>query len=133
MLPFDGVPTSLDLREPSNENYLFAKIFGAFCLWPILSMTRGDQSLCQTLPTGLPQVSSTAEQSADSHTGGFILRVTTREVLVDVVALDQHPVNGPNESDFSIYEVAKESKKISRKISSFRVVDPALEDAQTAP
>lgn len=59
----------------------------------------------------------------------YTFRVTTREVLIDLIARDQknHPVTDLKESDLQIFEVAGRSQKQLRTISAFRVVDPALE------
>jgi hypothetical protein len=61
--------------------------------------------------------------------GTFTLKVTAREVVVDVVALDpnQYPVRDLKESDFSLFEVAKHSK-VQRRIASVHAVDPLTED-----
>jgi hypothetical protein len=108
---------------------LRSKLLCSICSYSILLIVWSKLGLCQTLQ---PQDAPAAEQSPDNHTGDFILRVTAREVVVDVVALDRHqrPVKDLNESDFSVYEIGKRSKKIPVRISSARIVDPALQDAQ---
>ena len=54
--------------------------------------------------------------------------MTTREVVVEVVATDRHkhPVSDMRESDFQIFEVKKWSQKTPQNISAFHVIDPAL-------
>jgi hypothetical protein len=61
----------------------------------------------------------------------YTLRVASREVVVDVVALDshEHPVPDMTQDDFQVFEVAKRIKS-PRGITAFRIVDPA---AQTQP
>ena len=73
------------------------------------------------------------EASTDAQTSStstpYTFRVTTREVVVEVVARDRnnYPVRDLKESDVQVFELAKHSGKQSRSISSFHVVDPALE------
>ncbi|HEY0796046.1 MAG TPA: hypothetical protein VGD64_09720, partial [Acidisarcina sp.] len=64
----------------------------------------------------------------------FTIRVTTREVLVDVVATDSHghPINDLIASDFQVFEVGGHSHKVRRMVSAFRVIDPA-EPVANAP
>ena len=73
------------------------------------------------------------EASTDAQTSSastpYTFRVTTREVVVELVARDRnnYPVRGLKESDLQVFELAEHSGKQSRSISSLRVVDPALE------
>jgi hypothetical protein len=57
----------------------------------------------------------------------FILKVTTREVVIEVVAIDRHnhPVSDLKQSDFQISEVGEHSQKTLRKVSAFHLIDPA--------
>jgi hypothetical protein len=66
-------------------------------------------------------------------TAPFTLHVTTREVVVDVVARDRdnHPVNDLTESELHVFELARRSPKLPRKISSFHLVDPASDQTQS--
>jgi hypothetical protein len=56
----------------------------------------------------------------------FRLTSTTREVVVEVVARDQHnrPVSDLAEGEFQIFEVGKRSKKSPQTILALHVVDP---------
>jgi len=66
----------------------------------------------------------------------YVFRSTTREVVLEVVATDEHnhPVSGLGASDFQVFEVARHSSKMSREISAFHVIDPAVErDHPDAP
>jgi hypothetical protein len=58
----------------------------------------------------------------------YLLRMTTREVVIGVVAVDQrnHPVSDMKESEFELYLVQGWPLKSRRAISAFRVIDPAL-------
>lgn len=62
--------------------------------------------------------------------------VPSREVLVDVVALDQqnHPVPDMQQADFQIFELAKRAQ-IPREITAFLTVDPTsqLTSSSVAP
>ncbi|MGD0799548.1 MAG: PA14 domain-containing protein [Acidobacteriaceae bacterium] len=64
----------------------------------------------------------------------YTLRVASREVLVDVVALNthNHPVPDMAQSDFQIFEVAKQSRS-PRSITAFRIIDPASQTEQPDP
>ena len=52
--------------------------------------------------------------------------VTSREVVVDVVATDRHdhPLRDLVASDFRVYEVAPHSRHVPQRITAFRFVDP---------
>lgn len=58
----------------------------------------------------------------------FILRTTTREVVTEVVALNQrsHPVSDMKESEFDVFVVRGWPLKSRRTIAAFQAVDPAL-------
>ena len=76
-----------------------------------------------------PQSPGTVAASpATYQTPALTLRVTTREVVVEVVATDRHnhPVSSLREDDFQIFELSGHSRKSLRNISAFRVIDPAL-------
>jgi hypothetical protein len=68
-------------------------------------------------------------QTTKATEAPYILRVTTREVVIEVVARDRdnRPVSDLKEGDFQIFEIAKRSQKLARKISAFQIIDPALE------
>ena len=90
---------------------------------------------------GLPASSQSASSPAPAHSQKqqqandaiqaepqFILRMTTREVVIGVVARDQqnHPVSDMNASDFELFIVRGWPLKSQRPITGFQVVDPAL-------
>ena len=56
------------------------------------------------------------------------LSVTTREVVIDVVATDRHdhPLRDLQESDFRVFELAHGSRDTPQKITAVRFVDPAI-------
>jgi hypothetical protein len=84
----------------------------------------------QTPPTD-PSLDGQITQTGKTYT----LRVTTREVMVEVVALDRsnRPVTDMKSSDFQIFEVGRRSQKSSQAITAFQVIDPALESDQADP
>ncbi|MGD0894051.1 MAG: PA14 domain-containing protein [Terracidiphilus sp.] len=63
--------------------------------------------------------------------GDYVFHVTTREVVVEVVARDRHshPVSDLKESDFVITEDQHHSQSVSSPISVFRVIDPDAEQS----
>jgi hypothetical protein len=66
----------------------------------------------------------------------FKLTSVTREVVVEVVARDQHnrPVGNLTESEFQIFEIGKRSKKSPQTILALHVVDPtAAKDLPGTP
>ena len=56
----------------------------------------------------------------------FTVRVTTREVVVEVIARDRHnhPVRDLSQNDFQVYEIPGSWKKALQSISNFRMIDP---------
>ena len=64
---------------------------------------------------------------------GYTLHVTTREVIVEVVARDpkNHPVNNLAQGEFEIYEGRHRSTEGLKTISGFRTIDPSLENSHT--
>jgi hypothetical protein len=72
-------------------------------------------------PTSEPVIEEVGDGKA------YTLHVTTREVVVEVVARDRnnHPVNDLSESDFEVFESGHKSKDERRDISAFRTIDPA--------
>src|SRR5258708_4177219 len=61
----------------------------------------------------------------------FTFRVTTREVLVVVVATGRHgePIRDLTQQDFQIVASGSHQEKAPQKISTFTVLNPALQDA----
>jgi hypothetical protein len=70
---------------------------------------------------------STVQPTLDGR--GYTLHVTTREVVVEVVARDHknHPVNDFNQGEFELFEDMRKAKGSPKRISGFRVIDPAIE------
>lgn len=66
-----------------------------------------------------------------TNEGRYTLHVTTREVVVEVVARDHHghPVNDLTQQDFEIFENAQKAPASQRRISGFRVIDPEVQEA----
>jgi hypothetical protein len=66
--------------------------------------------------------------------GPYTLHVSTREVVIDLLATDSHgnPVRDLRAGDLTVFEVPKGAKKLARNIAAFRIVDPSqAEDSQT--
>ena len=63
----------------------------------------------------------------------YTLRVTTREVVIDLAARnrDNQPVTDLNEPDLQIFEIPEHSQKLPRKITSFHIVDPSVEETNS--
>ncbi|HEY1706621.1 MAG TPA: hypothetical protein VGG10_00040 [Rhizomicrobium sp.] len=84
---------------------LFAlSLFAAVCL-PLTAQDASQQS-AEDLPT--------------------VLRITSREVVIDVVARDQHndPISDLAEGELQVFELGKHRNKEPRRILSFRKIDP---------
>jgi hypothetical protein len=84
------------------------------------------------LAEAIPATSALVAQTPNScvpQSGPYVLRVTTREVVLDVIATDSHdrPVRDLAANELMIYELPKGSKKLLRKISGFRMIDPSNE------
>jgi hypothetical protein len=65
----------------------------------------------------------------------YVFRLTTREVLVDVLATDRHdhPVRDLSVREIEITELKRNREKTQVRIASFRPDDAALEDSTVAP
>jgi hypothetical protein len=80
--------------------------------------------------------SSSSQQRAGGNArpaeAPFILKMNAREVVVEVVAIDQHnhPVRDLKEGDFQIFEVAKHSQRTPRDLSAFHLIDPASPESR---
>jgi hypothetical protein len=83
----------------------------------------------QVMQSQVPSATVPGNISGDAGPG-YILRMTTREVLVEVVARDHdnHPVNDLHEGDFELFEGDRKDKASVRRISGFRVIDPDSHD-----
>jgi hypothetical protein len=90
-------------------------------------------ALCQNpQPAPSQPVPAAGESSHDAPPpGSYTLKVTAREVVVDVVALDQnqYPVKDLKMGDLSLFEVTKHAK-IQRRIASLHAIDPVVDDEE---
>ena len=100
-------------------------LFLALSSFSLLAQSAPPQ---QGQPSPVQAAADSAEDSAS-----YTLKVTTREVGVEVVALDdhQHPVHDLTQNDFQVFEVTSPSPQI---ISSFQAIDSAApaQDPQAA-
>jgi hypothetical protein len=71
---------------------------------------------------------STASEKGNAVETPFILRLTTREIVVSVVAIDRRnrPVSDMKESEFQVFEVGKWPKQPRQTLSAFHVMDPPM-------
>jgi hypothetical protein len=69
--------------------------------------------------------SNSDEKEADAP---YVLKITTREVVVEVVARDRHnhPVNDLKQDELQVMEVGKHAQKLPKRILAFHVIDPAI-------
>jgi len=74
------------------------------------------------IPFALGQVA----QSALPDEAALVLRVESREAVLEVVARDRHnlPIADLTAGEFQVFEIAKSRKRIPRPILYLRVVDP---------
>jgi hypothetical protein len=81
------------------------------------------------------QTSGDAAQKPQDDSSPAVLRVTTREVLVDVVATDHRnrTVRDLTKQEIEVVEVSDGGQKVPVTVAAFRAVDAALENAQPAP
>lgn len=89
--------------RPSCHNLLFACVMTAL-------LVNGQASLLQrpaTTQMDIPQIIPVQDST------GLILRTTTREVIVEVIARgrDSHPANNLEENDFKIFEGGIKTKQ----------------------
>jgi hypothetical protein len=106
------------------------KILTRFCCRPALAwffLVAGLSALvAQTIPANPDQEprKARAVQDASSYT----LHLTTREVLVEVVARDRqnHPVNDLTQSELEVFEGKHKSAEGQKAISGFRIIDPTI-------
>ena len=90
------------------------------------------RAVSQTAPAA-PNRPSPSEQAAETKAGSaetpYILRLTTHEVVVEVVARDSHnhPVGDLKASELQVFEVAKHAPRSPRSLSAFHTIDPATE------
>jgi hypothetical protein len=88
-------------------------------------------AVCVTalLPPGAP--------AQDSPVGGaaeipLVLRISAREVVIEVVARDQHhnPVTDLKEDEFQVFDAGKHADKAPRRILSMRTIDPHKDESR---
>jgi hypothetical protein len=69
-----------------------------------------------------------AGEKGDAVETPVILRITVREIVVSVVAIDRHnqPISDMKESEFQVFEVGNWPRKSRLTISAFHVIDPPM-------
>jgi len=79
-----------------------------------------------TFGLGIAQQTKAASASPAQQSEDFTLHVATREVIVNVLALDKrnHPVLDLGRSDFEVFEVVGKSQRSVRDITMLRIYDP---------
>ncbi|MGA2848604.1 MAG: PA14 domain-containing protein [Terracidiphilus sp.] len=104
------------LSKTERKRFLFSLVV---CLVPSLSLTMAAQ---QTTPpvaqTDVP----------------FVLHVTSREVVIDVVARDKNhnPVGDLAENEFQVFPMGKNADKNPLQIRSMKVIDPQSETGKAS-
>jgi hypothetical protein len=98
----------------------------------ILLFAPGARLVCAQSPQAsqLPGAQEAGlSQRPSGGVPGVTLHVTTREVVVEVVARDHkgHPVNDLTQSDFEVFEGTHTSKEATKRITGFRTIDPDSE------
>jgi hypothetical protein len=88
--------------------------------------------LFAAVPLPAQQEAAAAPKSSEEP---YVIRSTTREVLVDLLATDRrdHPIRDLAVEEIEVVELAKHGRKTPEKIASFRPVDAALDLAPAAP
>ena len=109
--------------------------------WPVLRVSHKLAVSIPLLTLGSPlsRAQSPAPEpqpnvpdvSPASDGKGYILHVTTREIVVEIVARDRHnhPVDDLKQTDFEVFDGAHRSADAERPISGFRTVGPADESS----
>ena len=79
---------------------------------------------CQRVPAAAAVSSGTAQPGSP-----FVLRVTTREVVVDVIAVDGHQrtVTDLQSRDFEVFDRAAGADAVAQTVSNLRLFDPATD------
>jgi hypothetical protein len=88
---------------------------------------------CLVLSICFPVAAQQAPPAAGAADQPFILRETTREVVLDVVARDNKTHNSVNdlaENEFQVFDAGKQADKNPKHILSMRIVDPHKEDSR---
>src|SRR5215469_5790609 len=103
-------------------------------------MSHGWQAVVSAIPILAAlclqaQQPSTPPLRSEAGTQPFVFRVTTREVLVEVLATDRrgHPVRDLKQDELQIFEVHGKSKTPIAGISKLQPVDPAQAQRTPAP
>jgi hypothetical protein len=65
----------------------------------------------------------------------YLFRLTTREVLLDVVATDRrdHPIRDLSQQEMQVFEISGRDHKTPVNIASFRLIDASVEHPPVAP
>jgi hypothetical protein len=81
------------------------------------------------------QQPATPPANGDSNPDPYLLRLTTREVLLELIATDHrgHLIRDLTQSEVEVFEVAGHLKTPSAGISMFRAVDPAQPQPPSSP
>ena len=91
--------------------------------------------LAQDTATDKSPLESLQQQNgaAAGNQPALTLSVTTREVVVDVVATDHDDLPLPDlqDSEFAVSELNEQGQKIPQKITEVRFVNPATEPSRT--
>jgi hypothetical protein len=74
----------------------------------------------------LPRLPAQAPAPADATDVPLVLRINAREVVIEVVARDQHndTVNDLKEDEFQVFDAGKHADKTPRRILQMRTIDP---------
>jgi hypothetical protein len=101
-------------------------IAGLLLVLALFDLPAFDQTTPSLAPGAGQQQKPTGENTLAETP--YVLRMTTREVVVGVEALDQrnHPISDMKESEFELFVVQGWPRKSRRGISAFRVIDPAM-------
>lgn len=109
----------------ANRVEILTRLISGLALIPVFWQ---PQACSQTAPSPESQSSPSPQHAVDKERpteAPFILKVTAREVVVEVVVIDQHkhPVRDLKESDFQIFEAALHSQRTPRNLSAFHLID----------
>lgn len=98
---------------PGNPIFLIP-VFGAICLLSVPS----------------PSAPAQAAPSGQENQPATVLRIESREAVLDVVARDRHnlPIADLTADEFQVYEVPNHGRPIPRRVLYVRTIDPARKD-----
>ncbi|MGA2538486.1 MAG: PA14 domain-containing protein [Terracidiphilus sp.] len=117
-------------RRKNHETAIHFRIPSRLLADLILVLALPLRAISQTAPPA-PNQPSLSEQpteaKASSTATPYILRLTTHEVVVELVAKDSHnhPISDLEASELQVFEVTKHAPKSPRSISAFHVINPA--------